>query len=90
MLDLAIRKAGDRYGEAAAEDLAMELLALAEGAAVGPAGWAELVALPVALPPGGAPQPEALAESLVAAGVLPDSIELRFLPGWRSPRRWRS
>jgi hypothetical protein len=85
VLDLAIRKAGDRYGEAAAEDLAMELLALAEGAAIGPAGWAELVALPVALPPGAAPQPEALAESLAAAGVLPDSLEIRFLPGWRSP-----
>jgi hypothetical protein len=85
VLDLAIRKAGERFGEDAADDLAMELLALAEGAAIGPSGWAELVALPVALPPDGAPKPEALGESLVAAGVLPDSIELQFLPGWRSP-----
>jgi hypothetical protein len=85
VLDLAIRKAGERYGEEAAEDLAMELLTMAEGAAIGPSGWAELVALPVALPQGEAPSPEALGGSLIAAGVLPESVELHILPGWRSP-----
>jgi hypothetical protein len=85
VLETAIRKAGERFGEEAAEDLAMELTGLAEGAAIGPSGWAELVALPVALPQDTAPQPEALGESLIAAGVLPESVELRFLPGWRSP-----
>ncbi|WP_372622257.1 hypothetical protein [Falsiroseomonas sp.] len=85
VLELATRKLAARHGDDAADELAGELLAAAEGARVGPAGWAELVALPVALPAGDAPDALALAESLLAAGAIHEGLELRFLPGWRSP-----
>lgn len=85
VLDLAIRKIGARHGEEAAEDLGGVLVEAAEGAPIGPAGWAEIVALPVALPTGDAPDAVALTDSLLASGAVPDSLEIRFLPGWRSP-----
>jgi hypothetical protein len=85
VLDLAIRKIAAREGEGAAGDLRSDLAAAAEGGPLGPAGWAELVALPVALPTGEVPDAEALAASLLASGAVPESVELRFLPGWRSP-----
>jgi hypothetical protein len=85
VLDLAVRKFGGRHGDEAADELEGELLAAAEGAKVGPSGWAELVALPVALPAHAPPDAADLGESLVGSGVLPDTVEVRFLPGWRSP-----
>jgi hypothetical protein len=85
VLDQAIRKVAARFGEEAAQDLAQELLAVAEGARIGPAGWAALVALPVALPPGAPPDPISLGESLIASGALAEELELRFLPEWRAP-----
>jgi hypothetical protein len=85
VLDLAMRKARDRFGAETAEDLAAELRVVAEGAEIGPSGWAELVALPVALPPRDVPDAVALSDSLLAADVLTATVETRFLPGWRSP-----
>ncbi|TPG53817.1 hypothetical protein EAH89_15350 [Roseomonas nepalensis] len=85
VLALAVRKVADRYGEEAADDLDLELLQIAEGAAVGPSGWAELVALPVALPPGALPDAASLGGSLLASGLLGEALEVRFLPEWRSP-----
>ena len=85
VLDLAVRKAADRLGEEAADDLLGEILAVAERAEMGPSGWAELVALPVALPPSNVPDAVALRDSLLEAGVLPATDDVRFLPGWRSP-----
>lgn len=85
VLDLALRKLEARDGEDAADELFGALLAEAEGGALGPSGWAELVALPVALPPGAIPDAAVLAEGLLASGAIPDTSELRFLPGWRSP-----
>ena len=85
VLDLAVRKAGEREGEEAADELSWVLLVAAEGAALGPSGWAELVALPVALASGEAPDAEALGRGLIASGALADTEELRLLPGWRSP-----
>ncbi|MFC7554877.1 hypothetical protein ACFQU7_25650 [Pseudoroseomonas wenyumeiae] len=60
-------------------------MALAEGARIGPSGWATLVALPVALPPGTPPDPVFLGESLITSGALAEELELRFLPEWRAP-----
>jgi hypothetical protein len=85
VLDLALRKVEAREGEAAAEELLDSLLAAAEGAPLGPAGWAELVALPVALSSGTTPDALALAAELLASGAVPETLEVRFLPGWRSP-----
>ena len=51
----------------------------------GPSGWADLIALPVALPMGGAPDAIALGDGLLATGALHPTEEIRFLPGWRSP-----
>lgn len=85
VLDLAMRKAADRLGEEAADDLFGEILAVAEGAEMGPSGWAELVALPVALPASNVPDAIALRDSLHEADVLPATDDIRFLPGWRSP-----
>ena len=85
VLDLAVRKARDRIGEEAADDLTWELLLVAEGAEIGPSGWAELVALPVALPHRDVPDATELRESLLAADVLPPNTDTSFLPGWRSP-----
>jgi hypothetical protein len=85
VLDLAIRKLGERDGDAAGDELDWVLREAAEGAAIGPSGWAELVALPVALPTGEPPDGEAVAAGLVASGALPESEEVRLLPGWRSP-----
>jgi hypothetical protein len=61
------------------------LLVAAEGAAIGPSGWAELVALAFALPAGEVPDGEALGRGLIESGALPDSEDLRLLPGWRCP-----
>jgi len=85
VLGLAIRKVEERYGEEAAEDLDLELLEMGEGAEVGPSGWAQLVALPVALPADGVPDAKALGDSLAASGVLVEALEVRFLPEWRLP-----
>jgi hypothetical protein len=85
VLDLAVRKVRERQSDENAADLRADMLAVAEGAAVGPSGWAELVALPVALPPGAVPDAVALADGLIASGGLAPEEELRFLPGWRSP-----
>lgn len=85
VLELAVRKAADRLGEDMAEDLVGALLAVAEGAEAGPSGWAELVALPVALVQGAVPDAAELGAGMIAAGILPATLELRFLPGWRSP-----
>jgi hypothetical protein len=85
VLDLAVRKARDRTGDDAADDLIGALLRVAEGAEIGPSGWAELVALPVALPPRDVPDATALRDSLMEAAVLPPTAETSFLPGWRSP-----
>ena len=85
ILDLAIRKLGEQQGDDASDELTWVLLVAAEGAAIGPSGWAELVALPVALPVGDVPDGEALGAGLLACGTLADSEEIQFLPGWRSP-----
>lgn len=85
VLDLAVRKLGERDGDDAGDDLNWVLLVAAEGAAVGPSGWVELVALVVALPAGDLPDGEELGQGLIASGALADSEELRLLPGWRSP-----
>jgi hypothetical protein len=84
-LDLAIRKLEEREGEEAGDDLNWVLLVAAEGAAIGPSCWAELVALAVALPAGDLPDGEELGQGLIASGALADNEELRLLPGWRSP-----
>lgn len=85
VLDLALRKMEERFGEEAADDLAVALLDAAEGARLGPSGWAELVALPVALGEGAPPDAVKLTTSMLAAEVAEETAELRFLPGWRSP-----
>jgi hypothetical protein len=85
IIELAGRKIGERYGEEAAQDFATDLAAAAGIAQIGPAGWAELVALPVALPPGTPPDAASLGASLIASGALPDTLEVRFLPEWRAP-----
>ena len=85
VLALAVRKVAERYGEEAADDLDLELLQIAEGVVTGPSGWAELVALPVALPPGALPDAASLGGSLLASGLLGEALEVRFLPEWRSP-----
>ncbi len=85
VLDLAVRKLGERDGDEAGDDLNWVLLVAAEGASVGPSGWAELVALPVALPAGDLPDGEELLAGLSASGALAETEEVRLLPGWRSP-----
>ncbi len=86
VLQLAIRKLGERDGDEAADTLEADLLATAASGRFGPAGWAELVALPVALPSRELPDAAAsIAASFIACGFLEDSAEIRFLPGWRSP-----
>ena len=85
VLDLAVRKLGERYGDEAADEFNWVLLVAAEGAALGPSGWAELVTLPVALPADSVPDGEALAQGLVESGALPATDDVRLLPGWRSP-----
>ncbi len=85
ILDLAVRKLGEQQGDDAADELDWVLLVAAEGAAIGPSGWAELVALPVALATGDVPDGEALGAGLMASGAVAESEEIRFLPGWRSP-----
>ena len=85
VLDLAIRKLEEREGEEAGDELNWVFLVAAEGAAIGPSGWAELVALPVALPAGDVPDGDAFGRGLIDSGALADSEEVRLLPGWRSP-----
>ena len=85
ILDLAVRKLGEREGDEAADELNWVLLVAAEGAPLGPSGWAELVTLPVALAAGPVPDAEQFGAGLIASGALPPSDEVRFLPGWRSP-----
>jgi hypothetical protein len=85
VLDLAVRKLGERQGDDAGDELNWVLLVAAEGAAVGPSVWAELVALPVALHAGELPDGEELGQGLVASGALTNNEEVRLLPGWRSP-----
>lgn len=85
VLDLAVRKARDAMDEAGAEELRADLCDLAGAAEVGPSGWAELVALPVALPPADVPDAEDLAAGFLAAGALAPNHDVRFLSGWRAP-----
>lgn len=85
VFELAIRKIGERDGDEAADALEGELLVMAEGGMFGPSGWAELVALPVALPVRDLPDAALLGASFIAAGILEDTVAVRFLPGWRSP-----
>lgn len=85
VLDLAVRKMETAEGEEAAAEFEGDLLALAEAGRLGPSGWAALVALPVALQVDALPDAVALAESLLQSDVLPETAEVRFLPGWRSP-----
>ena len=86
ILDLAVRKLGEQQGDEAGDELNWALLEEAAMAAIGPSGWSELVALPVALPPGDVPDGEALGVKLMLSGAFADSEEVRFLPGWRSHR----
>ncbi|KAA2212555.1 hypothetical protein [Teichococcus oryzae] len=85
VLEQAVRRAEERHGEEAGQDLAHELLAIAGVANAGPSGWVELVALPVALPLGPLPDAAALCASLQAAGTFRKGLELHLLPHWRSP-----
>lgn len=85
VLELAIRKLRARQSDENAAELRGDMLAVAAGAAAGPSGWAELVALPVALPMDAIPDAAALASGLAASGALAPEEEIRFLPGWRSP-----
>jgi hypothetical protein len=85
VLDLAVRKLSEREGDEAGDDLNWVLLVAAEGAAIGPSGWAELVGLVVALPASDLPDGEDLAQGFIASGALADTEEVRLLPGWRSP-----
>jgi hypothetical protein len=85
ILDLAVRKLGERQGDDAGDELNWVLLVAAEGATVGPSGWAELVALPVALSAGALPDGEVLGQGFAASGGLTPDEEIRLLPGWRSP-----
>ncbi|HEY8612902.1 MAG TPA: hypothetical protein VIL69_16655 [Roseomonas sp.] len=82
VLDLAIRKAAERHGDQNADELAGALLSVAGGGNVGPSGWAELVALPVAFAQGRLPDAPSIGEGLLAAGALEDTLEVRFLPLW--------
>jgi hypothetical protein len=84
ILDLAIRKIREMQGDDAADDLTWVFLVAAEGAELGPAGWMELVALPVALAAGPPPDGEALGNGLVTSGALDPNEEVHLLPGWRS------
>jgi hypothetical protein len=84
--DIAVRKPGERQGDEAGDELNWVLQVAAEGAAIGPSGWAELGALAVALPAGDVPDRKALGRGLIETSALPDSGELRLLPGWRSFR----
>ena len=81
VLDLAVRKVAARQSDENAAELRADMVAVAEGAAVGPSGWAELVALPVALSLGAVPDAAALADGLIACGGLAPEEELRVLPG---------
>ena len=85
ILDLAVRKLGEHQGDEAGDELNWALLEAAAAAPMGPSGWSELVALPVALPAGEVPDGEALGAELIQSGALADSEEVHFLPGWRSP-----
>ncbi len=85
VLDLAVRKLGEREGDDAGDELNWVLLVAAEGAAIGPSGWAELVALTVALPAGDLPDGEELGQGFIQSGTLTESEALHLLPGWRSP-----
>ena len=89
VLDLAVRKLRESFKDEdrdeAGDELNWVFLVAAEGAAIGPSGWAELVALAVALPAGNLPDGEELGQGLIGSGALADTEEIRLLPGWRSP-----
>jgi hypothetical protein len=84
ILDLAIRKIREVQGDDAADDLKWVFLVAAEGAELGPSGWMELVALPVALAAGPTPDGGELSHGLVASGAVDPNVEVHLLPGWRS------
>lgn len=85
VIDLALRKARDHLGDDAACDVVDALREMAEAAEAGPSGWAELVTLPMALIQGSVPEATELGAGLAASGAFPETLDLRFLPGWRSP-----
>ena len=85
ILDLAVRKIREMQGDDAADDLNWVIRVAAEGAEIGPSGWAELVALPVALAVGKLQDGEAFGRGFIASGSLEPDEEIRLLPGWRSP-----
>jgi hypothetical protein len=84
ILDLAIRKIRELQGDDAADELKWVFLVAAEGAELGPSGWMELVALPVALAAGPSPDGEELGHGLVASGAVDPNVEVHLLQGWRS------
>lgn len=84
ILDLAIRKMREMQGDDAADDLKWVFLVAAEGAELGPSGWMELVALPVALAAGPPPDGGELGHGLLASGALDPDVEVHLLPGWRN------
>jgi hypothetical protein len=85
IIELALRKTRDQLGDEAADNVAFAFREIAEAGDFGPSGWAELVALPMALIPGSVPEAGELSANLVGSGALSDTLEVRFLPGWRSP-----
>ncbi|MBR0654521.1 hypothetical protein [Plastoroseomonas arctica] len=85
ILTLVLRKTASEIGDDAAEDISDAMRAAGEGARLGPSGWAELVALPVALPHGAPPDAGAIGGALLASGLVEAEAEIRFAPGWRSP-----
>jgi hypothetical protein len=85
VLELAVRKLSEYQSDENADDLTAFMLEKAEAATIGPSGWAELVALPVALPAGQPPDAVELAASLIGSGLLEPTEQVSFLPGWRSP-----
>ena len=86
VLDLAIRKIGQRHGDDAAEELEGDLLAAAERGRTRPlrlgrAGGAARGAAAAA----DAGRARRWARAWSAPASWPDTVEVRFLPGWRSP-----
>lgn len=85
VFDLAVRKLTKREGEEATDALETALLETAEAGKLGPSGWAELVALLVALPANDVPDAGIIGDSFVGARIVKSTLEIRFLPGWRNP-----
>lgn len=85
VLDQAARRLAERYQDEAVEAFEYGLMASAGSLQGGPSGWVTLITLPAGLPPTQLPDGAALIESLLAAGAMPEQVELRLLPEWRDP-----